>query len=233
MRPGYTILIAGSRQGVGRGLAEHYARAGHSVFGLSRGESDLVHSGYQHIRADVTKEETLKTAFAQISEAGSLDVLIYSAAVNTPGHALLVRGSQVEEMLHTNLLGAFLVSRHCLRLMKRSGFGRLIYFSSIAVPLGSAGTAMYGASKAGVEQLAFSLSREFAKDDITFNTIGISTYASAMLDAIDKKEIDEARASLAKPETVQLGEVVAAVNFFASENARQITGQSIYFGGVR
>jgi 3-oxoacyl-[acyl-carrier protein] reductase len=226
-------LIAGSRQGVGRALAEHYANDGHQVFGLSRGESDFVHERYRHIRADVTEEDTLKSAFAEIADAGPLEVLIYSAAVNSPGLALLVRGSQVEDMLRTNLLGAFLVSRHALRLMKRSGFGRLIYFSSIAVPLGSAGTVMYGATKAGVQQLAFSLSRECSRENITFNTVGISTFASPMLDSVNRKALDEARSLLVKPDVVQLDELVAAVNFFASDEARQITGQSIYFGGVR
>lgn len=233
MRPGCTILISGSRQGVGRALAEHYAKAGHTVFGLSRGESDLVHERYCHIRADVTKEDTLKAAFSQIADAGPLHVLIYSSAVASPGYALLIRTSQAEDMLRTNLLGAFLVSRHALRLMKRTGFGRLIYFSSIAVPLGSAGSVIYGASKAGLEQLAFSLSHEFARDNITFNTVGISTYTSSMLDLLSEQALKEARALLVKPDAVQVDELVGAVNFFASDAARQITGQSIYFGGVR
>ena len=214
-------------------MAEHYANGGHTVYGLSRGDSDLVHDRYHHLRADVTQDETLKPAFAKIAESGSLSVLIYSAAVNYPAHSLLARTAHIEEMLRTNVLGAFLVSRHALRLMKRSGFGRVIYFSSIAVPLGSAGTSVYGATKASLEQVAFSLSREFAGDDITFNTIGISTYASAMLDGINEKALQEARASLVKPETVQLDELVATINFFASEHARKITGQVLYFGGVR
>ena len=233
MRSGCTILIAGSRQGVGRALAEHYTSVGHTVFGLSRGGSDLVHPQYHHICADVTKEETLKPAFAQIADAGALHVLIFSAAIASPGHSLLIRNSQAEEVLRTNLFGAFLVSRHALRLMKRTKFGRLIYFSSIAVPLGSAGSAMYGASKAGLEQLAFSLSHEFAADDITFNTIGISTFASPMLDLITEKAQNEARAALLKKDAVQVDELAGAINFFASDAARQITGQSIYFGGVR
>src|SRR5262249_18263512 len=119
------------------------------------------------------------------------------------------------------------------RLMKRGGFGRVIYFSSIAVPLGSVGTSMYGATKAALEQMAFSLSREFAADDITFNAIGISTYASSMLDSINEKSLQEARASLIKPETVELHELAAAVDFFSSAAARKITGQCLYFGGVR
>lgn len=233
MKPESTILIAGSRQGLGRALAEHYSRAGHTVFGLSRNPSDFVHDRYHHICADVTIEDSLKLAFEQVAQSGSLGVLIYSAAVYTPAHSLLLSSSKAEEMLRTNLLGAFLVSRHALRLMKRGGFGRLIYFSSIAVPLGSAGSAVYGATKAGVEQLAFSMSRDFAADNITFNTLGISTFASPMLDRLSEKALSEAKASLAKPAAVELDELVAAVDFFASEAARQITGQSIYFGGVR
>lgn len=233
MKPDCSILIAGSRQGVGRALAEHYALSGRAVFGLSRGESDFVHERYRHICCDVTKEDSLKPAFEQISQSGSLGVLIYSAAVYTPSHSLLLPAGKAEEMLRTNLLGAFLVSRYALRLMKRGGFGRLIFISSIAVPLGSAGSAVYGASKAGVEQLAFSMSRDFPADNITFNTIGISTFASPMLDKVSEEALSQAKGLLAKSAAVESGELVAAIDFFASDAARQITGQTIYFGGVR
>jgi 3-oxoacyl-[acyl-carrier protein] reductase len=233
VKPGSTILIAGSRQGVGRALAEHYAHAGHSVFGISRNASDFAHAGYRHFCADVSKDETLKSAFQQMAQTSPLQVLIYSAAVYMPAHALLLSGGKAEEMLRTNLLGAFLVSRHALRLMKRGGFGRLIYLSSIAVPLGSAGSAVYGASKAGVEQLAFSMSRDFVGDDITFNAIGISMFASPMLDSLTAKALEQAKSALVKPEAVGVDELVAAIDFFSSHEARQITGQTIYFGGVR
>ena len=175
----------------------------------------------------------MKSAFEQISQSGSLGVMIYSAAVYMPSHTLLLSGAKAEEMLRTNLLGAFLVSRFALRLMKRGGFGRLIYLSSIAVPLGSAGSAMYGASKAGLEQMAFSMSRDFAADNITFNTIGISTFASPMLEKLSEKALSQANVSLAKSAAVQTEELVTAIDFFASDSARQITGQTIYFGGVR
>jgi len=77
------------------------------------------------------------------------------------------------------------------------------------------------------------MSRDFAADNITFNTIGISTFASPMLDRLSEKTLSEAKASLVKPAAVELEELVAAVDFFAADTARQITGQSIYFGGVR
>jgi 3-oxoacyl-[acyl-carrier protein] reductase len=219
---------------LGRALAEHYAERGHSVFGLSRRDSDLVHPRYQHIRADVTQEDSVQEAFAKIQvSASSLDVLIFCAGLKTSNYALLTTYSQAVDMLHTNLLGPFLVTRHAVRQMKRNRFGRLIYLSSIAVPLGSAGSVMYGASKAGLEQMAFALSREFARDNITFNALGISTYPSAMVEELGEKALAETRAALVKPEMLQLDEVAGAIDFFASDAARQITGQTLYFGGVR
>src|SRR5215469_13948692 len=118
MRPDCSILIAGSRQGVGRALAEHYAGSGRIVFGLSRGESDFAHERYRHICCDVTKEDSLKAAFEQIAQTGPPGVMIYSAAVYTPSHTLMLSSAKADEMLRTNLLGAFLVSKYALRLMK-------------------------------------------------------------------------------------------------------------------
>lgn len=234
MKPASTLVVVGSRQGLGRALAEHYLERGHTVFGLSRTASDVVHSQYHHICADVTKEDSIQDAFAQIaSAASSLDVLIFSAGLKTSSYALLTSPSQAAEMLNTNLLGAFTVTRHAVRQMKRNRFGRFIYLSSIAVPLGSAGTVMYGASKAGLEQMAFALGREFSRDNITFNTLGISIYPSSMVEGIGDKALKETRDALVKSEMLQIDEVAGAIDFFASDAARQITGQTLYFGGVR
>jgi 3-oxoacyl-[acyl-carrier protein] reductase len=234
LKPGCTILIAGCRQDLGRALAAHYAERGHRVFGLSRRESDFVHPRYQHICADVPLEDSVREAFAKIKvAASSLDVLIVSAGLNTNNYALLTTHGQAADMLNTNLLGPFLVTRHAVRQMKQNRFGRLIYLSSVAVPLGSVGSVMYGASKAGLEQMAFALSREFARDNITFNALGISIYPSTMVKDLGEKALAETRAALVKPEMLQLWEIVGAIDFFASDAARQITGQTLYFGGVR
>jgi 3-oxoacyl-[acyl-carrier protein] reductase len=228
------MLIVGSRMGLGRALAEHYLESGHKVFGLSRGVSDLSHANYRHLQADVKEERTIQQAFALLSEESqTLDVLIYCAGIVRPNFALLTAPSDVADILQTNLFGAFVVTRHALRLMKRGGFGRLIYLTSIAVPLGSPGSSMYGASKAGLEQLAFALAHEFPADNITFNALGISIYASSMLDKLGKGALEQARAGLVKSESLTIEEVAEAIDFFASDAARQITGQTIYFGGVR
>lgn len=229
-----TILIVGSRTGIGRDLAIHYLDRGHSVIGISRGATDLLHANYRHFTCDAGDDRQVRNTFAEMGAAEPTpDVLIYSAGLKVDGYVLLAGPRQVESMLRTNLLGAFLVTQQAVRLMKRKGFGRFVYFTSIAVPLGSAGSAMYGATKAGVEQMAFTLSREFPEENITFNCLGISVYPSAMVAGMDPKSLEQARKSLVRPEPLRVEEISAAVDFFSSDAARQLTGQTIYYGGVR
>ena len=227
-------MIAGSGRGLGRALAEHFTAAGHKVYGLSRSPSEFTHERYRHICADVTQEEAVKQAFTGISDEGAaVDVLIYSAGIKVNNYVMLMAASDAAQMLQTNLLGAFLVTRHAARLMKRNRFGRVIYLSSVLVPLGSPGSSIYSATKAALEQLAFAVSHEFGSDDITFNCLGISVFPSAMIEAVSEKVMTATRAALVKGETLTIEEIAAAVRYFASPTARQITGQTLYFGGVR
>jgi 3-oxoacyl-[acyl-carrier protein] reductase len=232
LRAGANILIAGSSHGIGRALAHHYAENGHFVAGFSRGSSDLIHERYRHFCADVADAGQVQQAFSQLTGIPP-DVLIYCAATKSNNYALLMSVEDAEQMLRTSILGAFITTRSAVRLMKRHGFGRVIYLSSIVVPLGLPGSVVFGAGKAGLEQMAFSLSREFAKDNITFNTLGLSIFPTRMSQAVSEAVRDTTRAGLVKQTDMQLDELVGAINFFASDAARQITGQTLYFGGVR
>jgi 3-oxoacyl-[acyl-carrier protein] reductase len=226
------ILIAGSSHGIGRELARHYAENGHFVAGFSRGDSDLVHERYRHFRADVADAGQVQQVFSQLVGKPP-NVLIYCAGSKSNSFALLMSVKDAEEMLRTSILGAFITTRSAVRVMKRHGFGRVIYLSSVVVPLGQAGSVIYGAGKAGLEQMAFSLSREFAKDNITFNVLGLSIYPSRMTQAMSEAVLDSTRSALVKQADMELDELVGAIDFFASDAARQITGQTLYFGGAR
>ncbi len=229
------ILVTGSRRGIGRAIVTHYLDHGDTVFGLSRTDSDLRHDLYRHLVADVRDEAAVRAAYAEIArETSRLDVLINCAGAKLGGYALLTGAAQAAEMFATNLLGAFIVSREAVKLMKRRRFGRVISFSSVAVPLGSPGSTVYGASKAGLEQLAYGLSRELKDDDITFNTIGISIFAdSGMAESLGDRALAEANSALIKPGALAIEEIVHAVDFFAAPAARHITNQVVYFGGLR
>jgi len=232
LKPGSNILIAGSSHGIGRELAHHYVENGYFVAGFSRGDSDLVHERYRHFRADVADAGQVQQVFSQLVRQPP-NVLIYCAGSKSNSFALLMSVKDAEEMLRTSILGAFITTRSAVRVMKRHGFGRVIYLSSVVVPLGQAGSVIYGAGKAGLEQMAFSLSREFAKDNITFNVLGLSIYRSRMTQAMSEAVLDNTRSALVKQADMELDELVGAIDFFASDAARQITGQTLYFGGAR
>lgn len=232
MKTDCNILIAGSSHGIGRELAQHYAESGHCVTGFSRGNSDLEHERYRHFRADVSDAAQVQQVFSQLL-ATPPHVMIYCAGSKSNSFALLTSVESAEEMLRTSILGAFITTRSAVRVMKRRGFGRVIYLSSVVVPIGEAGSVIYGAGKAGLEQMAFSLSREFADDNITFNVLGLSIYPSRMTQAMSEAVLGKTRSALVKQKDMEIDELAGAIDFFASDAARQITGQALYFGGVR
>ena len=169
------------------------------MFGLSRSDGDVQAEGYHHIKADISKESEVRDAFdafdAIRDRDGRLDILINNAGLKTNGYALLTTAGQASDMMATNLLGTFMVTREAVKLMKRNRFGRVISLSSVAVPMGGMGCALYSATKAGIEH-AFhhAVAQEHAGEDITFNTVGISIFDdSTMVESIDAETMDRMR----------------------------------------
>lgn len=229
------ILVTGTSKGMGRALALQLADLGHVLIGCSRGTSTIEHPNYTHFQADIADDGQVRELLGNIlREHKGVDVLINNAGHKVDSPALLATSKQAIAMMGINLAGTLSVTREALKLMKRGRFGRVINISSIAVPLGSIGTAYYGATKAAVTQYGHAVVRELGSDEITINTIGVSIFAdSTMVENIDAKALASARASLVKPNAVTIDEVSHAVDFFISELAGNITNQIIYFGGVR
>ncbi len=154
-------IVTGSRKGIGRHLAQHYAALGHSVIGCSRGPADWEAPGYTHHQVDITSEPDVKKWFAAIrKEHGTVQNLVNNAGIASMNHALLTPASAVDKVMRTNLLGSFLTSREAAKLMKREGYGRIVNFTTVAVPFSLEGEAAYVASKAAVEALTRVLARE-------------------------------------------------------------------------
>jgi len=231
----HTILITGASRSIGRALAAHYADAGHRVFGCARGASDLDHPNYTHITADITDEAAVRDVFKAVVDAGAaIDLLINNAGITQSKPALLTGSGEAADILETNLVGAFTVLRETIKHMMRAKHGRIVNISSINVPLGSVGGALYNASKAGLENLGHTLAREIGAGDITVNTIGLSLVAgSGMAGGLSEKGLAEKQAELIKPDLITTEEIAHAIDFFASREAKNITNQVVYFGGVR
>ena len=121
------MLITGTRKGIGRHLADHYATQGFRVIGCSRGESDLERPNYRHHAVDVACESSVQRLFQAIRrDHGSLDVLINNAGIASMNHALLTPIDTVRIIFETNVVACFHLCREGAKLMRKSGRGRIV-----------------------------------------------------------------------------------------------------------
>ena len=229
------IIITGTSRGLGRHLAVAFLKLGDLVIGCARTSNNLKDRSYHHYKIDLCNEKEVANLFLDLKEKNlKPSVLINSAAISHSSLFLSTNSQTANEVLTTNILGSFHASKYAVKLMQKNNFGRIVNLSSINVPLVSKGSALYNASKAGMDVLGQSLAMECIGYDITINTIGISLVENTtMFDQLSETELKIKEKQLLKPKPIQVNEIMAAIDFFCSKNAKNITAQTLYFGGVR
>ena len=225
-------LITGARKGIGRFLADHYLRMGHFVVGCSR-EPAEARDRYEHFCLDVADEGAVKQMMqAVLHKHRRLDHLINNAGIASTGHFLLAPGKTVERVYRTNVLGSFLLCREACKLMKKRRFGRIVNFSTVAVPHRLAGEAVYASSKAAIVSLTEIIAREVAPMGITINAIGPTPVATDLIAAMPPAKVAEVIARQAIPRTGTFADIANVVDFFLRPESSFVTGQIIYLGGL-
>ena len=228
-----TIVITGTRKGIGKEMAEHYLAEGWQVVGCSRGEGSIEHANYQHFSLDVSDEDAV-IAMARTIKAshGKVDALLNNAGIASMNHALLTPASTVNRILQTNVVGTFLFCREMSKLMRRTNNGRIINFTTVAHPLNLEGEAIYAASKAAVESLTRILARELAELKITVNAIGPTPIETDLIRGVPQEKMDALLARQALGRMGEVRDVINAVDFYLREESDFITGQVLYLGGI-
>jgi 3-oxoacyl-[acyl-carrier protein] reductase len=227
------MLITGTSRGIGRYLAEHYARQGVQVFGCSRGDADLDLDGYDHTRLDVSDEAAAKRLFSRIrKDWGRLDVLINNAGISATNHSLLTPVETVHDVLSTNVVGTFLFSREAAKLMRGNDFGRIVNLATVVTPLKLEGEAAYAASKAAVVSLTQILARELVDFGITVNAVGPTPIETDFVRGRSEGQIDSILQRLAIKRLGRLEDVSNVIDFFIKPESDAVTGQVVYLGGA-
>ncbi len=226
-------LITGTRKGIGQFLANHYVRLGHTVIGCSREQPDWQLDGYAHFLADVADEAAVLKLFSTIRKThGRVDHLLNNAGIASMNHSLLTPLSTVENILRTNVTGTFLFTREAAKLMKKQKCGRIVNFTTVAIPLKLEGEAIYAASKSAVLTLTQILAREYANDGITVNAVGPTPIATDLTRSVPKAKMDQLLARQAIRRFGTFEDVANVVDFFLKPESSFVTGQSVYLGGL-
>ncbi len=226
-------LITGTRKGIGKFLVEHYIGKGHIVIGCSRGDIDWQLDNYEHFTLDVVDEKKVKKMFSSVRKKyGRVDNLINNAGIASMNHSLLTPVSTVQKVLNTNVVGTFLFCREAAKLMKKTKYGRMVNFTTVAVPLKLEGEAAYVASKAGVKSLTEVLSREYAEYNVTVNTIGPVPIETDLIRAVPADKIQNLLDRQAIQRFGSFEDVVNVIDFYLKPESAFITGQTLYLGGV-
>lgn len=227
------MVVTGTRKGIGRYLAEYYLASGFHVIGCSRGESDLRNEAYEHFALDVADEVAVIRMFSEIFEKHrGLDVLVNNAGIASMNHSLLTPARTVSQIMDTNVLGTFLMSREAAKLMRTRGHGRIVNFSTVATPLKLEGEAIYAASKAAIVSLTEILARELADFGITVNAVGPTPVKTDLIRSVPKDKIDRLLSRQAISRFGTFEDIVNVIDFYIRPESDFVTGQNIYLGGV-
>lgn len=226
------VLITGSSRGIGRFLVEHFLARGALVEGCARNPVDWELPGYTHHQVDVANEGQVKAMISSIQRRhGRLDIAINNAGIAAMNHALLTPGETAGRILNINVLGSFLVCREAAKLMRRRNYGRIVNFSTIAVPLRLEGEALYAASKSAIETMTRILAREFAPFGITVNAIGPTPIETDLIRGVPQEKLQHIIDALAIRRFGTFRDVAHVIDFFVNPVSDYVTGQVLYLGG--
>ncbi len=238
---GRIALVTGASQGIGRACALQLAKDGATVALAARNVEKLEAVAAEIAAAggtakafalDVASEESIKAcAKAVIAEFGKVEILVNNAGITKDGLMLRMKLQDWNDVLNTNLTGAFLLTQACASSMMKARWGRIINITSVVGEMGQAGQANYAASKAGMIGLTKSVAREFASRGITANAVAPGYIETAMTAVLNDEQKAAMTVHIPLQRVGQDSDIAAAVAFLASEGAGYITGHTLDVNG--
>jgi len=242
---GKVAIITGGGTGIGAAAARLFAAEGARVCISGRRPEPLQETvagiktaggTAMWVSGDVSKTEDCKRLVAETMAAwGRLDILVTSAGTGTPMPVAQITDELWDQTLGINLKGTFLCIREALPIMAAQKSGAIIAVSSILGRSGMAGTAAYGASKAGLEQLIRVVSLEYAAVGIRANALAPGWVETPMTDPLASNP-DIYRAIVSTIPTGRFGvpdEIAHGILYLASDEARWTTGTVLIVDGGR
>ncbi|MFI8594200.1 beta-ketoacyl-ACP reductase [Microbacterium sp. NPDC078428] len=224
------VLVTGGNRGIGRAIAARFVAEGYAVAVTARsGEGP---EGALTVRADVTDAESLDRAYAEVEEKlGPVGIVVANAGITKDTLLLRMTEDDFDQVVSTNLGGAFRVVKRAAKGMLKARWGRVILISSVVGLYGSAGQINYSSSKSGLVGFARSLTRELGGRGITANVVAPGFIETDMTAALPEDTQAEYKRSIPAGRFATADEVAGVVTWLASDDAAYISGAVIPVDG--
>lgn len=235
-------LITGATRGIGKQIAITLAKQGYNIALNYRKENEELENSKKEIeeigvqvlavKGDVANFEDCENFVKQVIERfGQIDVLVNNAGITKDMLLMRMKKEDFEQVIDTNLVGTFNVTKNVVPYMMKARSGRIINISSVVGISGNAGQTNYSASKAGIIGFTKSLAKEIASRNILVNAVAPGFIETNMTDVLkdDVKQEIAKNIPLKRMGTTQ--DVANVVKFLASDDSSYITGQVINVDG--
>ena len=237
-----TAIITGATRGIGRGIAETFAKNGANVIFTYSSSSDLakeienelsregvIVKGYKSDASNFNDCENLINKI--VNDFPVIDILINNAGITIDNLLMRMKEEDFDKVISVNLKSVFNMTKAIQRTMLKQRFGSIINMSSVVGVKGNAGQSNYAASKAGIIGFSKSIALELGSRNIRCNVIAPGFIETEMTEVLDDKVVQEWRDSIPLKRGGTPKDIANVCLWLGSDMSSYVTGQTIHVNG--
>lgn len=237
-----TAIITGATRGIGRGIAETFAKHGANVIFTYSSSSDLA----KEIENELSKEGVIVKGYKSdasnfndcenlinkiVNDFTVIDILINNAGITIDNLLMRMKEEDFDKVISVNLKSVFNMTKAIQRTMLKQRFGSIINMSSVVGVKGNAGQSNYAASKAGIIGFSKSIALELGSRNIRCNVIAPGFIETEMTEVLDDKVVQEWRDSIPLKRGGTPKDIANVCLWLGSDMSSYVTGQTIHVNG--
>ena len=238
---GHTAVVTGAGRGIGKAIAEAFAKEGAAVLCVSRNPENC-QSVAEGIRSSGGKANAFpmdvsdKANIAEVCQTlleryPKVDILVNNAGIIRDKLFIKMSDDDWEQVLFTDLFSAFYICKQFVPSMARNRWGRIINMASVSGVMGNAGQTNYAAAKGGLIGFTKSLAKELAGRCVTVNAIAPGFIDTQMAQSLGEETLEQVKKVIPAKRLGTTEDVANAAVFLASDEASYITGQVLHLNG--